>query len=863
MRITRKRIAIVTTSLAAAILTSVVEWGGAKLTPKLEQFAKAYWWVIALVLAPLALVWYRYLRSAPLEDEFGLYVESEALQPAHLGFTVLALGADPTDLTKRPFIPDTYVPRSSVLYEERNLAFPTRSFDEREMLTLLEDGSGFLLVGQPTEGKSRTIFELVRRLQGYVVVKPGSRPPSDEAIEILRHKRVVCLFDDINAAIDDSVDFSRFYSQVASVASVCVVAAGCRDGNDLGAVAARGRSSSLNRLLEGIQPWLWLVPATDSEMRALSERIGQRQDTRPYFSLGDVCMRNAFEIMRRRFGFFSESTKDCLWAMQLLLAAGVEEITRPRLAMVVGQVLGRPQSDLQVQESLGALQRDSFVRSSPSSFFVRPADAYVVGSFANQTYKDGQGGLAHDFPSLLECVISNEDGVAISHIAARRARANQLYEAIRLWEVAATQNSPGPNRPAGALYSVSQFNSAIMLAELGHTKSAIERLTALASTLDGSTDEFEGKSVLTWSVRLQTAAALTERRQLAEAAEVATTLSHEMARVARHPDRTLRLAAAGAFTRLINICGFSGNEACAIQCNDSFQLHFSNDDDPLVREILVSAQVTAVYALVSLGQFQLAVDKYDALANLHAKDRSPVLRREAARALVNIGGVYERMGDRTAAIAVYGRARREFEGEADLSIREQVALAILDTGIDLMELGHIEEARRSFVEVDAKYSSDPSPAVQLRVVQALYAEAHTYRESDDSQRFEELILKLQERYGTNEHPAVHMNVTNSLLQLGEFRRLEQRWAAGLVAYRAVIDRGWRGTREMPSEFAGALLGAAFCHAQMNQMGPALHLIERVIANSFSRAPSIGLVVRDACKLKDRILQRISSTWRSV
>jgi len=165
-------------------------------------------WVIKLAAAVigigLAFVWLRSERDR-LKKEFGVFADAEKLRPEDVGFEVVAAGGDTADSMKRPYVNGVYVPRHAVRWDERHAAKPSITYNEGSLLAELRDGNNILLVARPTDGKTRTLYEIVRQLHGWVVVKPMSPPPSADAFELLRNKDVVCLFDDINTAQAEGV----------------------------------------------------------------------------------------------------------------------------------------------------------------------------------------------------------------------------------------------------------------------------------------------------------------------------------------------------------------------------------------------------------------------------------------------------------------------------------------------------------------------------------------------------------------------------------------------------------------------------------------------------------------------------------
>ena len=104
--------------------------------------------------------------------------------------------------------------------------------DEDRLVHDLSQGRGFVLLGQPLDGKTRTLYEVVRQLTGYHVVRPiTDRPtPPDEAFALLQRQRVILLLEDLNSYAFRVSDLREFAGKLSRYAATWTVAATCRDG---------------------------------------------------------------------------------------------------------------------------------------------------------------------------------------------------------------------------------------------------------------------------------------------------------------------------------------------------------------------------------------------------------------------------------------------------------------------------------------------------------------------------------------------------------------------------------------------------------------------------------------------------------
>jgi hypothetical protein len=168
-------------------------------------------------------------RLDDLKGEFDLFTTSEKLKPKDVGFKRCKPGEQVGEV-RRPYF-DVYIPREAIAYFERGSAKPNRLYSEAQLVASLQEGLSILLIGAPTEGKTRTLFELVRRIKGFYVVQPKrDRLPSDDAMQLLKGKEVVCLLDDLNTFAGATVDLLSFRRQLDAVASHAAFAGACRDG---------------------------------------------------------------------------------------------------------------------------------------------------------------------------------------------------------------------------------------------------------------------------------------------------------------------------------------------------------------------------------------------------------------------------------------------------------------------------------------------------------------------------------------------------------------------------------------------------------------------------------------------------------
>ena len=119
------------------------------------------------------------------------------LRPEDFGF-VRHQPADRPGPFERPYYERIYVSRRATRIPSAGVAPAGPPFGEETLVNYLRIGEHLLLIGQPYDGKTRTMFERVRRLEGFEVLKPPAvGVVSLNALSFYKGKRVMLLFDDL------------------------------------------------------------------------------------------------------------------------------------------------------------------------------------------------------------------------------------------------------------------------------------------------------------------------------------------------------------------------------------------------------------------------------------------------------------------------------------------------------------------------------------------------------------------------------------------------------------------------------------------------------------------------------------------
>ena len=180
---------------------------------------------------------------------------------------MLQPGNHHADTDKRPFYADSYVQRRAV--EEGS---GMTSYTEGELAEEAHAGRGFVLLAQPLDGKSCTLYDVLSRLDKHLIVRPflSKGLPGDNALSLVEGKDVILLLEDLHEYVGRQTDLPEFRCVLLKHASSCVIASTCRDGPEL-----RQVEEQLRRLYEEIPLKLRLTPPTAEEKGQLAQSIGE------------------------------------------------------------------------------------------------------------------------------------------------------------------------------------------------------------------------------------------------------------------------------------------------------------------------------------------------------------------------------------------------------------------------------------------------------------------------------------------------------------------------------------------------------------------------------------------------------------
>ncbi len=340
------------------------------------------WYLVlgVVVLLSITVATRRSHRSHEAEAQFSLVKATEKLRPEDLSFQGVEQGA-PLGSTRRPFH-STYIQRTAVPHQRLGDKQPRPVYSDADLVAELQRGRSLLLIGQPLEGKSRTLYELLKRLKGHIVVRPiPDRPvPPDDVFTPFKGNHVVLLLDDLTDFLGKSVDLKLFVERLEQHSASTVITATCRDGPELAAVR-QSLDASVRYAYQKMRLLLSLLPPTQEQKAALVRSLGHQwhaEMAEDFPTLGSIVMEEPLRAMQDRFGALARECRDVLRALKLLASAGVLPFTHARVVATVAYVFRRDATRL--GDWLDDLAAAAFLARPARQDPIDPEPAYLLGA---------------------------------------------------------------------------------------------------------------------------------------------------------------------------------------------------------------------------------------------------------------------------------------------------------------------------------------------------------------------------------------------------------------------------------------------------------------------------------------------------
>lgn len=369
-------------------------------------------------------------------EQFATFKAVRDLKPDDFGFQYVEPGED-ADQGLRPFY-HRYIPRQLVRAElVGHSYYEAEIYTESSLIKHLESGNHFVILGQPTMGKTRTLYEVVSGLHDWFIVSPRKDrpvPDSDAFEEIISTRKVVLLLDDLNDFAGSQVDLSLFCSRTRmGLASQWAIAATCRDGAEL-RVVRDAVDSGIRRLYDDIPLKLTMMAQTLEEKELVATSAG-RLDWNPktgneYPTPGSIVMEQALRYQRGRFETLPNTQQDVLRAMHILTDLGVLPITHIKLTATLTHVLDRDIPFL--GDELDSLAEASFIHRPSRQDPTIPETAYIGSDVV--TWADSRGAFTR-YEAVKDALLSIEDTFGLLYLgAAVLERSESLLFALECFQ---------------------------------------------------------------------------------------------------------------------------------------------------------------------------------------------------------------------------------------------------------------------------------------------------------------------------------------------------------------------------------------------------------------------------------------------
>lgn len=619
--------------------------------------------------------------------EFLLFKPSNELLPEDFGYQQLNLGEEPNP-RYRPYH-QIYIQRNFASHDDIAEDSDRTIYTEDEVRLELSKGRDILLLGQPLQGKTRSLYEILKRTDGYIVLSPYKNRdvPDDDLFSTLKGCRVVILLDDLNGYVNARIDLHEFFQKLDRYAEFWVIAGTCRTGPEMSLLSDLS-GNWLAKFNESPPLKLSPLPLNSTEMARLGAATNQKwtpdldeHGGEIFPTPGIVTMSFSMGAMRQRFGRLPPEQKDLLRALQLLFM-GLQSFQVDLIKTVLKEVLGREIATF--NDCLDALGEQAFLRRPARQDPVNPELAYIVGAvdylegkvFENDllslmniliSRRDAKGlfrlGLSYslgvgDHESALKCFNASlkfnaEDYYVLLEKGGSLEKLGRIEEAIEAFSQASTIK---PNeyyiwaRRGLAYYRLHQYE---------------EALTDISRALDCGDDEVQAEAVL-WSLKATSLNHLGRYTEALEAAEKSTSL---------RPDQSSYWAEKGAILHNLHLI-----QEAVDTYRKSLELN-PNDHQTIM---------FAVFALGELQRWQEIVDLLD--KSLHVNPEDPDTWEVKGKSLFNMHRYEEALEALDQSLALRPDERSVWRVKAMIYTnlnRYEEALAAFDRALGLGGQAHL------------------------------------------------------------------------------------------------------------------------------------------------------------------------------
>ena len=220
---------------------------------------------------------------------------------------------------------------------------------------------------------------------------------------------------------------------------------------------------------------------------------------------------------------------------------------------------------------------------------------------------------------------------------------------------------------------------------------------------------------------------------------------------------------------------------------------------------------------------------YDEVVRRFGDSDAPELLEQVAMALVNKGVELGALNRRDEALAAYDEVLRRFGDSAAPGLLERVAMALVNKGVELGALRRPEEELAAYDEVVRRFGERETPELLERVAKALVYKGITLgalnRRDEALAAYDEVVR----RFGERETPEFLERVAKALVYKGITLGALNRRDEALAAYGEVVRRfGDSATPELLEQVAKALVNQGVELGALNRRVEALAACGEVV-----------------------------------
>ncbi len=262
-------------------------------------------------------------------------------------------------------------------------------------------------------------------------------------------------------------------------------------------------------------------------------------------------------------------------------------------------------------------------------------------------------------------------------------------------------------------------------------------------------------------------------------------------------------------------------------------------------------------ALAKMGRFEQAIPVYNELLDRFGEATEITLREQVAMAILNKGIALAKMGKLEEAILVYDDLLGCFEGATELFLRELVAEAMVDKGAALGERGRSEEQIAVYDEVLVRFGQATELPLRQQVARAMVNKGVSLENMGKSEEeiavYDEVLQRFGEATELFLREAVAKAMVNKGIALENIGKSEE----AIGVYDHFLERFGEAT-ELPLRelVANALLYKAGCFLNCDRVDKARSIFATIEKEPFA-TPEVKAAVGSYYEfLRSRLVSKV-------